>query len=99
MSLREENRQMSMLIPNLEELVPEDHIYRKKNNMKGKNRDKDRWLSSVRMPYEGVFSCMSSKARYRGVVKTQFQAFMQAMAFNLKRLVKIQAPPIILNQC
>jgi hypothetical protein len=66
----------------------------KKNNMKGKNRDLDRWLSSVRMPFEGVFSCMSNTARYRGVVKVQFQALMQAMVFNLKRLVKIEAPPI-----
>jgi IS5 family transposase len=29
MSLREENKQMSMIIPNLEELVPEDNHYRK----------------------------------------------------------------------
>jgi hypothetical protein len=28
MSLREENKQMSMLIPNLEELVSNAHIYR-----------------------------------------------------------------------
>jgi hypothetical protein len=55
-------------------------------------RDKDRWLSSVRMPFEGVFSKQSNKARYRGVRKNQFQAFMQALAHNLKRLVKIQAP-------
>lgn len=68
-----------------------------KNNMTAKNKDKDRWLSSVRMPYEGVFSKQSNKARFRGLVKIQFQAFMQALAYNLKRLVKIQAPPIILE--
>ena len=28
----------------------------KKNNMTGKNRDKDRWLSQRRAPYERVFS-------------------------------------------
>jgi IS5 family transposase len=65
----------------------------------GKARDKDRWLSKVRMPYEGVFSCMSHTARYRGLVKIQFQAFMQALAYNLKRLVKIKAPPIDLVVC
>jgi len=27
-----------------------------KNNMKGKNKDKDRWLTSVRVPFEGVVS-------------------------------------------
>ena len=69
----------------------------KKNNMRGKNRDKDKWISSVRMPFEGVFSQQSKTARYRGVVKTQFQALFQALAFNLKRLVKIEAPPIQLR--
>jgi hypothetical protein len=64
--------------------------------MKGKNRDKDRWLSSVRMPFEGVFAYQSKDARYRGVKKNQFQGFMQAIAFNFRRLVKIQAPPIVL---
>ena len=36
------------------------------------------------MPYEGVFATLGKKARYRGLVKNQFQAFMQALAFNLK---------------
>lgn len=66
----------------------------KKNNMKDKDRDKDRWISRVRMPYEGVFAHQSNFARYRGVVKTQFQAFMQAIVFNFKRLVVIKSPPL-----
>ena len=65
-----------------------------KRNMKGKNFDKDRWLSAVRMPYEGVFARLSKRARYRGVVKTQFQALMQAIGFNLRRLITINAPPL-----
>lgn len=65
-----------------------------KNNMKGKDRDKDRWLTKVRMPYEGVFSKGSGRARYCGTVKNQFQAFMEAMAFNFKRLIRIASPPI-----
>ena len=65
-----------------------------KRNMKKKNVDKDRWLSAVRMPFEGVFATLGKKARYRGVVKNQFQAFMQALAFNLKRLIKIEVSPI-----
>jgi len=66
-----------------------------KENMKNKNRDKDRFLTRLRMPYEGVFSKMNKKARYRGLAKNQFQAFMQAIAHNFKRLIKIEAPPLV----
>lgn len=65
-----------------------------KNNMQGKNFDKDNWLTSLRMPYEGTFSKINKKARYRGLVKNQFQAIMQALVHNFKRLVKIEAEPI-----
>lgn len=65
-----------------------------KNNMKGKDKDKDRWLTKVRMPYEGVFSKGSGRARYCGTMKNLFQAYMEAFVFNLKRLIKIEAPPI-----
>lgn len=66
-----------------------------KNNMKGKNRDKDRFLTRLRMPYEGVFSKMDKRVRYKGIAKAQFQVLMQAMVYNLKRLIKIAAPPLI----
>lgn len=59
----------------------------KKNNMKGKNHDLDRYYSGLRAPYERVFSNCSKRTRYRGLVKNQFHAFMQTIAFNLKRLV------------
>ncbi len=62
----------------------------KKNNMESKNKDLDRYISGLRAPFEGVFSQDNKRARYCGVVKNQFAAFMQAMAFNLKRLVMIQ---------
>jgi len=65
-----------------------------KNNMKRKNKDKDRWLSSIRMPFEGVFAHQSKTARYRGLVKIQFQAFLQAIAFNFSLLVRIKGPPL-----
>ena len=59
----------------------------RKNNMKGKNKDKDRWLSQMRAPYERVFSKRSKKVRYRGVAKVQFQVGAKAMAHNFKRLI------------
>jgi len=65
-----------------------------KNNMKTKNRDLDRWLSGVRAQFEGVFSQRPKRARYRGIAKVQLQAFMQAIVFNCKRLVTINAPPL-----
>lgn len=59
----------------------------KKNNMKDKNHDLDRWYCHLRSPYERVFSNQSKRTKYRGIAKNQFHAFMQTIAFNLKRLV------------
>ena len=66
----------------------------KKNNAKGKNREQDSFFSSLRMPFEGVFSKMSKRARYRGKVKVYFQALMDAIVHNIKRLIKIKSGPI-----
>ena len=61
----------------------------KTNNMKDKNHDKDKWLSKARSPYERVFSKISNRSRYRGIAKNQFQVFMESLAFNFKRLIKL----------
>jgi transposase, IS5 family len=65
-----------------------------KNNMKDKNRDKDKFLSRLRMPFEGTFSKMNKRVRYRGTTKVQFQVTMQALVHNFKRLITIAAPPL-----
>jgi transposase, IS5 family len=68
----------------------------KKNNMKDKNKDKDRWYSGLRSPYERVFSQRKKRVRYRGVAKNQFAAFMEAICFNLKRLSVLNPPNLCL---
>ena len=69
----------------------------KKNNVKGKNRDLDRYYTAIRAPFEHVFSKQNKRVRYRGIAKNQFSAFMQAITFNFKRLVVVtkSAPPLI----
>lgn len=62
----------------------------KNKNMLGKNPDKDRWLSALRSPFEGVFSKVRKRARYRGQAKVQLQAFMEAAIHNIKRLVTLE---------
>jgi len=69
----------------------------KKNNMKDKNKDQDAWYTKLRSPYERVFSQQNKRVRYRGVAKNQFTAFMQAICFNLKRLVVIESPGLCLS--
>ena len=64
----------------------------KKNNMKGKNRNLDRWYSHLRAPYERVFSQQNKRVRYSGIKKNQFAAFMEAICFNLKRLNALDPP-------
>jgi IS5 family transposase len=68
----------------------------KKNNMIGKNHKKDGFLSKLRMPFEGVFSKMNKRLRYKGLEKVQFQVTMQALVHNLKRLIALKEPPILL---
>jgi IS5 family transposase len=61
---------------------------RKKNN-KNKNKDLDRWRSSVRMPFEGVFSKQRRRAKFRGLAKVTMQCFFEAICHNLKKAVRI----------
>ena len=65
-----------------------------KHNMRGKNKDLDRWRSAVRAPFEGVFSKFKKRARYRGHANVQLQFFMDAIVHNVKRLVTINSPPL-----
>lgn len=67
-----------------------------RNNMKTKNRDKDRWITEQRSPYERVFSQQRRRVRYRGLAKNQFAAFMEAICFNLKRLSVLDPPNLSL---
>lgn len=58
----------------------------KKNNMKGKNFDLDRYYTKLRSPFERVFSQDNKRVRYVGIAKNQFATFMDAICFNLRRL-------------
>lgn len=59
----------------------------KKNNMKTKNKDLDKFYTKIRSPYERVFSKESKRVRYRSIEKNQFHAFMGAICFNTKRFI------------
>jgi len=59
----------------------------KRNNMKDKNVDLDRWISKLRAPYESTFSKQNKRVRYRGVVKNQGAEFLYAIAYNFRRLL------------
>ena len=65
--------------------------------MKDKNRQKDRWLSSIRSPYERVFAHCNKKVRYRGLKKVQFQVGIRGLVFNLKRLMALGIEHIVCN--
>lgn len=66
----------------------------KKNNRKDKDRDKDRWLTALRMPYEGIFNFADKVTPYRGLEKVSFHQVLDALTQNLKRLLRIIENPI-----
>jgi len=68
-----------------------------KNNRANKIRELDRWRSSIRMPFEGVFSKRSKRARYRGVAKVTAQAFLEAISHNLKKAVRLIPEPVVVS--
>lgn len=61
-----------------------------RNNMKDKNPDLDRWITKLRCPYERVFSKQNKRVRYKGCEKNQGAEFLYAMAFNFRRLLKLE---------
>lgn len=61
----------------------------RKNNNPAKNRDLDRWRSSVRMPFEGTFSKLKKRTRYRSITKVSFQNLFESICHNLKKAVAI----------
>ena len=65
----------------------------RKNNNPHKNRDLDRWRSRIRMPFEGIFSKMHKRARYRGHAKVTLQCFFEAIIYNLKKATRILFAP------
>lgn len=66
----------------------------RKKNRKCKNRELDRWRSSIRMPFENTFSKMQKRCRYRTRPKVTMQALLEATVHNLKRLIRIDAPAL-----
>jgi transposase, IS5 family len=60
-----------------------------------KTKDRDRWYTHLRAPYERVFAQRPKRVRYRGIAKNQFSALLQAMAFNLMRLVALDAELVV----
>jgi IS5 family transposase len=61
----------------------------RKNNNKNKNRDLDKWRSKTRMPFEATFSKLNKRAKYRGSPKVLFQCFAEAIAYNLKKSIRL----------
>jgi transposase, IS5 family len=61
----------------------------KKINNKTKNKDLDRWKSKTRMPFEGTFSKLRKRAKFKSQVKVLFQCFSEAMVHNLKKAIVI----------
>jgi IS5 family transposase len=60
----------------------------RKNNNKEKNYDLDRYRSKRRMPFEGTFSKLNKRTRYRGIDKVLFQCLAEAFAYNMKKAVR-----------
>lgn len=61
----------------------------RKNNNQNKNKDLDRWISAIRMPFEGTFSKLRKRAKFKGKTKVLFQCLFEAMSHNLKKAVTI----------
>ena len=61
----------------------------KRNNMREKNPNLDRWITKLRCPYESTFSKQNKRVRYKGIAKNQGAEFLYAVAFNFRRLLAL----------
>jgi IS5 family transposase len=69
----------------------------RKNNSKQKNKDLDRYRSGIRMPFEGTFSKVEKRARYRGRARVALQCFLEAIVHNLKKALVFAVVPTPLS--
>lgn len=69
----------------------------KQKTRKNFDAEKNKQWGRRRSPWEMVFAHMNKRTRYMGLKKTYLQAIMEAIVFNLKRLVKLEGidPPVI----
>jgi len=65
----------------------------RKNSNKEKDKNLDSWRSKIRMPFEGTFSKMRKRAKFRGQAKVTMQCFMEAICHNIKKGIKIAPIP------
>jgi IS5 family transposase len=79
-------------VDELRENIPDNVAARiiKKRNRKDKNYDLDRWISSIRSPFEAIFSHLAKRTRFVGLAKNQFKGFIEAIAHNLKKALRIR---------
>jgi IS5 family transposase len=61
----------------------------KKRNNKTKNKDLDSWKSKMRMPFEGNFSKLRKRAKFRSRLKVLMQCYLEAICHNLKKATTI----------
>jgi transposase, IS5 family len=66
----------------------------KKRNNKLKNKDLDKWVSRMRMPFESTFAHQSKRTRYRGQAKVYFQVLAESLCHNLKKALKVLSVPM-----
>jgi transposase, IS5 family len=69
----------------------------KLKNRKNFDAEKNKQWGRRRSPWEMVFAHMNKRTRYMGVKKTFLQAILEAIVFNMKRLVLLEGvnPPVI----
>lgn len=58
-----------------------------RDNMAEKDRERDKWVSKKRAPFERTFSKQQQRVRYRGTVKNRAAEFLYALAYNMRRLL------------
>lgn len=60
-----------------------------KNSKKNRNKGLNNWRSKIRMPFEGNFSKLRKRAKFRSQTKVTMQCFMEAICHNLRKATAI----------
>jgi transposase, IS5 family len=75
-----------------------DRVMRtKRGKGTGFDAERNKWIGRRRSPWEMVFAHTNKRTRYMGLKKTFLQAILEAIVYNMKRLLKQEGliPPVI----